>query len=207
METTNKKPRFGIIPKNAKLLDFASYYVTKDGLTVYSMISARPLKQALQKMTTGKPGYLKVWLLHKDGTSHWHSVHRLVAKLFVVNYKPSEYKEVGHKDNNKLNNHYKNLYWTDHVGNIRDAINSGVNIFGRNDPQRPSHMKGKKHKATTKALMSTAKLGMKHPKFKGWYKYAGLEYPSLNQLAQAIGTYAVKARRMFDRGEITFRAA
>ena len=195
--------RFGIIPNNAKLLDFAPYYVTNDGLTVYSMITGKPLKQHLQKLTTGKPGYLQVWLKHKDGTSHWHKVHRLVAKLFVVNYKPSTNKEVGHKDNNKQNNHYKNLYWTDHGGNIRDAIKSGLSIFGRNNPEHPRL--GKKHSKESKSAMSAAKLGENHPKFKGWYVYEGKQYSSLQELATALGTYVMKAQRMFKKGLIKFK--
>lgn len=207
---------YWVVPKDAKLLDFAPYWVTKDGKTVFSMITGKPLKQTRQKLTwvdcngnkKHKSGYFKVWLKHKDGTSHWHSVHRLVAKLFVVNYKPSVYKEVGHKDNDKQNNHYTNLYWTDHKGNIRDAIKSGLNVFGRNDLQsgRVHWRKGKKHSAEVKKLMSAAKLGEKHPKFKGWYLYDGKKYSSLQQLADVMGTYPMKIRRMLKKGLIKFEA-
>ena len=207
-DNTMKTERFGIIPKNAKLLDFAPYYVTKDGKTVYSMITGKPMSQHLQKMTTGKPGYLQVFLRHHDGTSHWNKVHRLVAKCFVVNYKPSTHKEVGHKDNNKQNNNYTNLYWTDHKGNYEDAIKSGLNILGQKDRAdgKPAPMKGKKQSASAKAKMAAAKIGVNHPKFKGWYTYGGLKYPSLSLLAKAMGTYPVKVHRMFERGEILFEA-
>ena len=209
-----KTERFGIIPKNAKLLDFAPYYVTKDGSTVFSMISGRPIKQRIQTLTRvnkkgeriTKPGYVQVWLRHKDGVYHWHKVHRLVASLFVVNYKPSTQKEVGHKDNNKLNNHYTNLYWTDHRGNVHDAIKSGLNIFGKNDLSggRTHWMSGVKHTDGAKKLMSLAKVGEKHPKFKGWYIYEGNKYSSFGQLAEVMGTYTMKVKRMFDKGVIAF---
>jgi hypothetical protein len=97
------------LPPNAKMLDFASYYVSRDGRTVYSMITGKPLKQILSR------GSYQVWLVHKDGTSHWHKVNRLVAQCFVVNYKISSHKLVGYKDGNKLNNHYTNLQWVNYV--------------------------------------------------------------------------------------------
>lgn len=106
--------RFGIIPKNAKLLDFAPYYVTKDGLTVFSMLTGKPLKQTLQLLPDGKTGSRQVWLRHTDGTRRWHKVHRLVASLFVANYQPLNKNEVAFKDNNKQNTHYTNLYWATH---------------------------------------------------------------------------------------------
>lgn len=107
------KKRFGLIPVNAKLLSFAPYYVTKDGKTVFSMITGKPIKQNLE-IRGNKRAYYRVWLRHKDGTKHWHKVSRLVASLFVMNYKPSTQGEVGWTDGNSLNNSHTNLYWASH---------------------------------------------------------------------------------------------
>lgn len=41
--------------------------------------------------------------------SKTYAVHRLVAKTFIPN--PNKYKEVNHKDENKLNNKIDNLEW------------------------------------------------------------------------------------------------
>lgn len=38
-------------------------------------------------------------------------VHRLVAKAFVENPNPSEYKIINHKDENPVNNYFENLEW------------------------------------------------------------------------------------------------
>ena len=159
----------------------------------------------LDKNGEKRKGYMQVMLKCKDdGKSRCFKVHRLVAMMFVRNYKPGKYKEVGHKDNDKLNNHYKNLYWTDHKGNIRDAIKSGLDVFGRNSGVHP--MTGRTHTPEAKLKQSQAKLGEKHPKFKGWYVYEEVRYPSLNQLAKAIGKFPMQVKRMVDKGEITFEA-
>lgn len=46
--------------------------------------------------------------LEYQGKRHW--VHRLVAEAFIPN--PDRHKYVLHKDGNKRNNHYSNLYWS-----------------------------------------------------------------------------------------------
>lgn len=60
-------------------------------------------------------GYLRV-NLHKDGRQKSELVSRMVAKAFVPN--PNGYPEVGHDDDNKLNNTPENLYWTTQQENL-----------------------------------------------------------------------------------------
>lgn len=55
--------------------------------------------------------YYKVYLQKNN-----YSVHILVAKHFVQKFN-AEYNIVNHIDENKLNNHYKNLEWTTYQGN------------------------------------------------------------------------------------------
>lgn len=53
-------------------------------------------------------------------------VHRLVADAFVINPEPNAYPVVKHLDNNRANNHYKNLKWDTQKQNVIDAFNDGL---------------------------------------------------------------------------------
>ena len=61
-------------------------------------------------------------------------------------------------------------------------------------------MKGLTHSDETKQKMREKKLGANHPKFKGYYVYEGRKYDSLGALAESLGTYVMKAQRMFKKG-------
>ena len=54
-------------------------------------------------------GYASIGLCDKSFKKKTFLVHRLVALLFVPN--PNGYKEINHKDENKLNNSSDNLEW------------------------------------------------------------------------------------------------
>ncbi len=49
--------------------------------------------------------------LYKNGNMVAFKIHRLVAEHFVENANPNEFKVVNHIDENKTNNHFKNLEW------------------------------------------------------------------------------------------------
>ena len=51
-------------------------------------------------------------------------IHRLVSKTFLTPI--LNFNVVNHIDGNKLNNHYKNLEWTDNKGNVEHAIKNGL---------------------------------------------------------------------------------
>ena len=57
-------------------------------------------------------GYLVVCLRDKNGKQHVKKVHRLVAEAYLENPNPFEFNQVGHKDENKLNNCVQNLEYT-----------------------------------------------------------------------------------------------
>lgn len=59
-------------------------------------------------------GYYSV-VLSKNGILKIFKVHRLVAQAFIPN--PNNYKEVNHKDENKLNNVASNLEWCNRTYN------------------------------------------------------------------------------------------
>lgn len=61
-------------------------------------------------------GYVWVRLFDINKKSKNHMVHRLVAFAFVNN--PNNFKEVNHKDENKLNNRADNLEWCSRAYNM-----------------------------------------------------------------------------------------
>lgn len=119
-------------------------------------------------------GYMYVTLLTKDDVNvngeHIDmpnysevSVHRLVAMAFVPY--PDNKPQVNHVDGNKLNNHYTNLEWTTISENIQHSYDNGRKIYKGNE----HWLTGRKASLRTKQLMSNAKKGSNHPKFKGVY--------------------------------------
>ena len=71
-------------------------------------------------------GYRRVTLYSGDIRERWF-VHRLVATVFIDN--PYRYKEVNHKDGNKLNNCVSNLEWCDRTQNEREAHRVGLKSY------------------------------------------------------------------------------
>lgn len=65
-------------------------------------------KKFCYKMSASS-GYYKCTLIDIDGNKNDYSIHRLVAYFFISKEKCE--KVVNHKDENKLNNYYKNLEW------------------------------------------------------------------------------------------------
>lgn len=61
-------------------------------------------------------GYLFVNLYDNSHNMKSIKIHRLVAQAFIEN--PNKYKQINHKDENKLNNNVNNLEWCDLKYNI-----------------------------------------------------------------------------------------
>lgn len=82
-----------------------------------------------EKILVQKPsprGYLVVGL-NKEGKRSWFTVHRIVAKHFLLNLQ--NLPEVNHKNTVKTNNAKWNLEWISHVNNIIHAQDAGVFDF------------------------------------------------------------------------------
>lgn len=62
--------------------------------------------------------------LYKNGKSYHLRLHRLVAKLFILN--PNKLPEVNHIDGNKNNNCVTNLEWCDRKHNMQEAFKNGL---------------------------------------------------------------------------------
>ena len=92
------------------------YKISSTG-KIWSIISNKEKKMKINH------GYYVIDL-YKNGSVKWFRVHRLVAENFIEN--PHGYPIVLHLDNNKLNNHYKNLKWGTISENTQQAYNDGL---------------------------------------------------------------------------------
>lgn len=182
-----------ILPAGRRL-SWAPYIVNEKG-DVYSCLSWRYLKQQDNGI-----GYKMVWLTpnEEDGKSRWYFIHRLVAQLYVPN--PNSLPEVNHKDRIKTHNFYTNLEWSTHADNMAHARSTGKPWDIRRGDRHWNF--GKHFNEQTKAKMSTAKIGVNHPKFKGYYLWEGKRYSSCQELAAVLDTYSVKINRMVRKGLI-----
>lgn len=96
-----------------KIPGFNHLYATKDG-RIYSKKSNRFLKIGVNRFT----GYSQVHLNKKI-----YGLHRIIALTYIPN--PCNLPCVGHKDNIRTHNHYKNLYWCTAKENTQQCIQEG----------------------------------------------------------------------------------
>ena len=104
--------------------------------------------QKVLKPINGDHGYLVVNLYNKYGKQKTEKIHRLVALCFVDN--PNNFGCVNHIDENKLNNHYKNLEWCTLSYNTWYSQHGEKNRFY-----------GKTHTQDTKDKISQSRKGKK----------------------------------------------
>lgn len=83
------------------------YQVSNLG-NVKSLNYKRWHKEKIMNMQINKGGYYTI-SLHKDKKEKRFLVHRLVAEAFIPNI--YNLPQINHKDENSLNNNYKNLEW------------------------------------------------------------------------------------------------
>lgn len=76
-----------------------------------------------------KRGYRRFAMWHETKQHHIKAA-RLVIEAFV-GLKPFEGAEVCHNDGKKENDHYSNLRWDTHAGNMADKLIHGTNRYGR----------------------------------------------------------------------------
>ena len=84
------------------------YYISEDG-EVYSLYSKKILEQAIDK-----DGYPRV-----DIHSKHIKIHKLVYLTWIGEIPQG--LQINHKDDNKMNNHYSNLYVGTQKQNISDC--------------------------------------------------------------------------------------
>lgn len=92
-----------------------NYYISEDG-DVYSLYSKKFLKHQIDH-----DGYHRV-----DIHSKHMKIHKLVYLTWIGELKFGE--QINHKDDNKDNNHYTNLYTGSQKENIQDCIRNNHRI-------------------------------------------------------------------------------
>lgn len=109
----------------------------------------------LRKTKISHAGYVRV-VLTKNNIQKSFMVHRLVAIVFVPNYRNKPF--INHKDLNKSNNYYKNLEWCTASENIQHAVRNG-SFYGWNSNKngRLSGENNGRCKISDKELISARK--------------------------------------------------
>lgn len=98
--------------------EFTNYSICSDG-KVYSHKTEKALA-----IWENSDGYVIYHLSNGRNESIYPKAHRLVALAFLESIPNMNY--VNHIDGNKMNNHYKNLEWTNYEGNRVHAIENGL---------------------------------------------------------------------------------
>lgn len=105
----------------AELKEYSKYIIFSNG-NIWSKS-----KQHFLSPSLSNDGYQIVNLISKKSKNGYRqcvAVHRIIALAFCPN--PNNYKEVNHKDGNKLNNHYSNLEWCTRSYNISHCHKLGL---------------------------------------------------------------------------------
>lgn len=98
---------------------YENYYINREGV----IINCNRKTMRVQKPKVSSWGYYATGLRDRNGNRLHYEVHKLVAKTFIPNSKPTR-KQVNHKDGNKLNNHVDNLEWCTQSENTQHAYDT-----------------------------------------------------------------------------------
>lgn len=168
METAPKYDELRPIP------GVMDYYASYDG----RIWDAK--RQRWPKLSHHSVGYLQIGLRQVDGGFRVEKVHRLVAMAWLPN--PECKYSVNHRDADKKNNAVANLEWATMKENIGHASRMG--LLG-NKPGKVRRNLGKRASEQTRAKLSAAKAGVRHPKFSGYYLTPAGRFATQAEAAEA----------------------
>jgi hypothetical protein len=170
---------------------FPGYQISRDGLALLSP-NGRLIRPSAQIMKGKSTGYLYATL--KQGFRQKRvAIHRLVAFAWLSPALPGQIW-INHKDGNKSNNQANNLEWGTISDNIKHAYKTGLKVAGR-------HLAGKSPSSETRAKMSQAKKGAKHPRFKGFYVVSGQRFATPQEAAEGLHIHARTIARRCKSGK------
>lgn len=101
----------------------SNYHITQEG-KLYSKLKG---SWKLVKPIIRSNGYVHNILVDDNGKKVKYYRHRLVAMVYIPN--PENKPQVCHRDNNKLNNSVRNLYWGTRQENMQQCISDGRFYF------------------------------------------------------------------------------
>ena len=109
-------------------IQYGNYLISDTG-RVFSLhkYAGKQLRELTYEIA--KDGYRRV-ALSINGVVERHTVHRLVAELFINN--TEELPVVDHIDRDKLNNAVSNLRWASYSDNERNKGNKRINAYSLN---------------------------------------------------------------------------
>lgn len=136
---------------------FEGRYSIYDDGRVWSHLTNRFLRQK-ERGGNPKSRYLAV-TLYKDAIESIFSVHRLVAKAFILN--PENKPQTNHKDGNKKNNHISNLEWVTRSENQLHAFKTGLSGYVNSNKNGRLSNEGNGRSKVTLEMVKDMRL--KHP--------------------------------------------
>ena len=107
---------------------YPNYFITKSGILYTNWPrykGNRYVEVGWHKLSNKRiknNGYVIATLRNKEGKRHF-GIHQLVAIAWIPN--PKNLPCVGHKDNVRTHNHYKNLYWCTYKENSQQMVRDG----------------------------------------------------------------------------------
>ena len=112
-----------VIEKNGIIYDYTGLYEVSNLGRVRSLNYRRTGKIKVLRPRNNGNNYLKIYL-SKDRERETFYIHRIVAKVFLLNDNPTEKIEVNHKDFDRTNNRVDNLEWVTIQENMQHLMNT-----------------------------------------------------------------------------------
>lgn len=135
----------------------------------------RMIPERIMKTHISNSGYMFVTLREKN-VSFGKFVHRLVADAFILN--PNGYKEVNHKDENKLNNNADNLEWCTPSYNMRYGEMAVIRQRGNIRNRKPIIQ-----------MTMGGKFVRKYKSIKEMHRITGINSEGVSRMCRGMKTY------------------
>ena len=135
-----------------KVPEFEGYKISETGEIARNRKKLSP--------ATNEDGY-KTVVLYKDGKPHFKYIHILVAQAFDIP-NPEGHGIVNHRDGDKSNCHYKNLYWASPSQNTQHAYDKGLEKPRKGEKNGKSKLSAKDVQQVKKSDKSGKELAKQH---------------------------------------------